>query len=166
MSTSRDDESLLKWKASLLGAIASGEHGKKGPPVVEVQCMRIMVAGRPDVVIQLPKPGDSGAAPVRFALKEGCAYRLAFEFVVTNDIVLGLTYHNKVYKAGLEVDSDKEMIGAFAPRPEPYTHEMEEDTAPEGMMVRGEYTAEGKFADDDGQVHLTFKYSFEIKKDW
>lgn len=43
---------------------------------------------------------------------------------------------------------------------------VEPETAPSGMLGRGHYTALSKFVDDDNQVHLQFKWSFDIKKDW
>lgn len=43
---------------------------------------------------------------------------------------------------------------------------VEPETAPSGMLARGHYTAISKFVDDDNHVHLQFKWSFDIKKDW
>lgn len=43
---------------------------------------------------------------------------------------------------------------------------VEPETAPSGMLARGHYTAVSKFVDDDNHVHLQFKWSFDIKKDW
>lgn len=43
---------------------------------------------------------------------------------------------------------------------------VEAETAPSGMLARGHYTAVSKFVDDDNHVHLQFKWSFDIKKDW
>ncbi|MCD7461386.1 hypothetical protein HAX54_046014 [Datura stramonium] len=39
----------------------------------------------------------------------------------------------------------KQMIGAFSPQSEPYTHEMPEETTPSGMFARGSYSAKTKF---------------------
>lgn len=43
---------------------------------------------------------------------------------------------------------------------------VEPETAPSGMLARGHYNALSKFVDDDNHVHLQFKWSFDIKKDW
>jgi hypothetical protein len=43
---------------------------------------------------------------------------------------------------------------------------VEPETAPSGMLGRGHYSAISKFVDDDNHVHLQFKWSFDIKKDW
>lgn len=44
----------------------------------------------------------------------------------------------------ISVDSSKEMLGTFSPQPEPYTHEMPEETTPSGYFARGSYTAKTK----------------------
>lgn len=44
----------------------------------------------------------------------------------------------------ISVDSTKQMIGAFSPQSEPYTHEMPEDLTPSGMFARGSYSAKTK----------------------
>ena len=36
------------------------------------------------------------------------------------------------------------MIGTFSPQPEPYDHEMHEETTPSGIFARGSYTARSK----------------------
>ena len=34
------------------------------------------------------------------------------------------------------------------------------------MLYRGSYDALSKFVDDDGKEHLSFKWAFDIKKNW
>lgn len=34
------------------------------------------------------------------------------------------------------------------------------------MLGRGKYTAKSSFVDDDGNKHLQFDWTFEVKKDW
>jgi len=36
------------------------------------------------------------------------------------------------------------MLGTFSPKQEPYTFELEEETIPSGMFVRGTYAARTK----------------------
>lgn len=36
------------------------------------------------------------------------------------------------------------MLGTFSPQPEPYEHEMPEETTPSGMFARGSYSAKTK----------------------
>lgn len=44
----------------------------------------------------------------------------------------------------LPVDSSKEMLGTFSPQPEPYIHEMPEETTPSGFFARGSYAAKSR----------------------
>lgn len=43
---------------------------------------------------------------------------------------------------------------------------VEPESAPTGMLGRGHYEASSMFTDDDKNVYLKFKWSFDIKKDW
>lgn len=49
-----------------------------------------------------------------------------------------------VTNVSLSVDSSKEMLGTFSPQPEPYIHEMPEETTPSGYFARGSYAARTK----------------------
>ncbi|GJP46164.1 hypothetical protein CLOM_g5482 [Closterium sp. NIES-68] len=162
----KDDESLRRWKESLLGELSLDDKGKRGDSAVEFSAVRLVVEERDAIALPLPKDGEAVALPASFELKERCRYRLQFEFAVANDVVLGLTYVNTVFKDGVQVDTSKVMLGAYAPQAKPYVYVTEEETTPDGEDVRGKYTAETKFADDDGKVYLTFSYSFEIKEEW
>lgn len=64
------------------------------------------------------------------------------------------------------VDKTEENIGSFAPKLEAYEHTFDEETAPEGWLARGNYTAKTKLVDDDGKVHLEVEYAIEIAKDF
>jgi hypothetical protein len=41
-----------------------------------------------------------------------------------------------------------------------------EEEAPAGMLYRGTYDAFSRFMDDDKNEHLSFNWTFEIKKSW
>ncbi|CAI0383802.1 unnamed protein product [Linum tenue] len=101
-----------------------------------------------------------------FTLKEGSQYKLKFAFQVSNNIVSGLRYTNTVWKTGVKVDGTKEMLGTFSPQPEPYVHEMPEESTPSGMFARGSYSAKSKFVDDDNKCYLEINYTFDIRKEW
>jgi Rho GDP-dissociation inhibitor len=47
-----------------------------------------------------------------------------------------------------------------------YEKAFQTEEAPSGMLVRGKYNAASSFVDDDNITHLTFNWSFEIKKEW
>ncbi|KAJ7536887.1 hypothetical protein O6H91_12G086800 [Diphasiastrum complanatum] len=160
----KEDESLRRWKEQLLGSIYLDPVEEHLEPEVRLTDMTIISNGRPDIPIPMPfKPNTRGHM---FTLKEGSCYSLKFTFVVRHNIVPGLTYINTIWKNGLRVDNCKVMLGTFSPHLEPYTHTMEEEVTPSGMLARGAYTARTKFVDDDKRCHLQMDYSFEIRKDW
>ena len=88
-------------------------------------------------------------------------------FKVHNDIVQGLKYCSVVKKAGFVVEKNEEVLGTFAPVPsKEYTIDLQAEETPGGMLYRGEYKGKSMFIDNDGNVHLQFEYTFNIKKVW
>ncbi|KAJ4730153.1 Rho GDP-dissociation inhibitor 1-like [Melia azedarach] len=160
----KDDESLRKWKEQLLGSVDFDNIGETLEPEVRILRLSIVSPGRADIVLDVPEDGKPKGT--WFTLKEGSRYSLKFAFEVSNNIVSGLKYTNTVWKAGLKVDSAKEMLGVFSPQPEPYTHEMPEETTPSGLLARGSYSARTKFVDDDNKCYLEINYTFDIRKEW
>ncbi|XP_059309373.1 rho GDP-dissociation inhibitor 1-like [Lycium ferocissimum] len=160
----KDDESLRRWKEQLLGSVDINAVGESLDPEVKILSLEIKSPGRADIVLPIPEDGKPKSP--WFVLKEGSKYSLKFNFQVSNNIVTGLKYTNTVWKTGIKVDSMKEMIGAFSPQTEPYTHEMPEETTPSGIFARGSYSARTKFLDDDNKCYLEINYTFDIKKEW
>ncbi|CAN4106684.1 unnamed protein product [Withania somnifera] len=160
----KDDESLRRWKEQLLGSVDINAVGESLDPEVKILSLEIKSPGRTDIVLSIPENGKPQSP--WFVLKEGSKYSLKFTFQVNNNIVTGLKYTNTVWKTGMKVDSMKEMIGAFSPQAEPYTHEMPEETTPSGIFARGSYVARTKFLDDDNKCYLEINYTFDIKKEW
>ncbi|KAE8652873.1 hypothetical protein Csa_013012 [Cucumis sativus] len=138
----KDDESLRRWKEQLLGDVDFESVGETLEPDVKILSLAIKSSGRPDIVLPVPESGNPKG--LWFTLKEGSRYSLKFTFQVSNNIVSGLKYTNTVWKTGVKVDSTKEMIGTFSPQPEPYDHEMQEETTPSGIFARGSYSARSK----------------------
>ncbi|XP_076954431.1 rho GDP-dissociation inhibitor 1-like [Bidens hawaiensis] len=160
----KDDESLMRWKEQLLGAVDINSVAETLDPEVKILSLAIVSPGRDDLLLQIP---DSGKVKgTWFTLKEGSRYSIKFTFQVHYNIVSGLKYTNTVWKTGLKVDKNKEMIGIFSPQQEPYTHEIPEDTTPSGILARGSYSAKTKFLDDDNKCYLELNYTFDIRKDW
>ncbi|KAG1363845.1 hypothetical protein COCNU_11G006720 [Cocos nucifera] len=118
----KDDESLRRWKEQLLGSVDLISVGENLEPEVMILSLSIQSPGRPDIVLPLPMVTNSKG--VWFTLKEGSSYKLKFSFSVSNNIVSGLRYTNRVWKTGVKVDSTKEMLGTFSPQLEPYTCEV------------------------------------------
>ncbi|KAL2641661.1 hypothetical protein R1flu_009248 [Riccia fluitans] len=158
----KEDESLRRWKEQLLGQVRMDSEGVE--PEVKFLTLGMTSPGRPDITIPLPFQKNSKG--VTFTLKEGSLYRLKFTFEVHNNIVSGLKYIHSVWKGAVQVDHTKVMLGTFSPQVEPYTHVMEEETTPSGVLARGAYTAKSKFVDDDDKCYLEIDYVFEIRKDW
>lgn len=81
----------------------------KQPAQVSVHRIAILVAERDPIVAF--SNGSSGKGTHENAsaeetktivLKEGSAYRVELQFSVAHDIVLGLTYHDKIFKGDQE----------------------------------------------------------------
>lgn len=169
-----EDESLRKYKEQLLGQAAKGVRSAdpSDPRRVVITELRVLFQNRPggDIVYSLSTPEDVRALKSKpFVLKEKCLYRIQVSFRVQHDIVSGLKYINKVYRAGVRVDKDEEMLGSYPPQDVPHTMIMprrEWEEAPSGWLARGSYAAESSFTDDDNVTHLKYDYAFEIKSDW
>ena len=71
-----------------------------------------------------------------------------------------------VKRAGIKVDRAEEMVGSYGPAADPYEKKFPMEEAPSGMLARGTYHVVSRFVDDDKTVHLEWKWSFAIKKDW
>ncbi|XP_036312499.1 rho GDP-dissociation inhibitor 2 isoform X2 [Pipistrellus kuhlii] len=132
----KDDESLTKYKKTLLG---------DGPVVVgDLEALK----------------------KETFVLKEGVEYRVKICFKVNRDIVSGLKYVQHTYRTGVKVDKATFMVGSYGPRPEEYEFLTPIEEAPKGMLARGTYHNKSFFTDDDKHDHLTWEWNLSIKKEW
>lgn len=165
-----DDAALERYKASLgvsRGGAAAAASDAEARHVV-IHELRVCVEGRPDLVLPLATPAEVKAtAAARLRVKEGATYTLRVTFSVHREIVLGLRFSNRVFRMGVPVDSDAVVVGAYAPRAEPYTYDLLSGAEwPSGMLARGAYTARSRFTDADGATHLELAWSFDIVKAW
>nr|XP_015838480.1 PREDICTED: rho GDP-dissociation inhibitor 2 isoform X1 [Tribolium castaneum]XP_015838481.1 PREDICTED: rho GDP-dissociation inhibitor 2 isoform X1 [Tribolium castaneum] len=169
LQADQDDESLRKYKETLLG------QAQTGPVIVEpdnprkviVKRLVLVVADRPEIALDLT--GDlSRLKKETFVIKEGVSYRIRIEFIVQREIVHGLKYVQKTSKLGMSdpVDKMTHMVGSYAPKMEIQSYTTPPEDAPTGMLARGSYTVHSLFTDDDKNEHLKWEWSFEIKKDW
>lgn len=163
----QEDESLRKYKESLLG----GAIKEVKPPFpddprnVIVSKLSLVVEGRTDKELDLT--GDLSKLKEQvFTIKEGAKYRMKVSFYVQREIVSGLRYEQKTSRKGIQVDKSKFMVGSYGPKETAHEYLTPIDEAPSGMLVRGSYTVESKFTDDDRNSILEWKWKFEIKKDW
>uniref|UniRef100_H0ZFZ7 protein disulfide-isomerase n=1 Tax=Taeniopygia guttata TaxID=59729 RepID=H0ZFZ7_TAEGU len=126
----KDDESLAKYKKSLLG---------DGPVVVDPTAPNVVVTRLTLVCDSAPGPitmdltGDLEALKKEtFVLKEGVEYRVKIHFRVNRDIVSGLKYVQHTYRTGVKVDKATFMVGSYGPRPEEYEFLTPIEEAPKG----------------------------------
>uniref|UniRef100_A0A8C2NB22 Rho GDP dissociation inhibitor beta n=2 Tax=Capra hircus TaxID=9925 RepID=A0A8C2NB22_CAPHI len=160
----KDDESLIKYKKTLLG---------DGPVVADPTAPNVTVTRLTLVCESAPGPitmdltGDLEALKKEtFVLKEGVEYRVKINFKVNKDIVSGLKYVQHTYRTGVKVDKATFMVGSYGPRPEEYEFLTPIEEAPKGMLARGTYHNKSFFTDDDKHDHLTWEWNLSIKKDW
>uniref|UniRef100_A0A0D6R8Y2 Rho GDP-dissociation inhibitor 1 n=1 Tax=Araucaria cunninghamii TaxID=56994 RepID=A0A0D6R8Y2_ARACU len=159
----KEDESLRRWKEQLLGSLDYDFAEDKVEPEVTFLSMEICCDGRE---INIPLTIEKRTNDISFAIKEGCNLRVKFKFAVHHNIVSGLTWVNTIWRSGIQVEQNRHMFGTFSPKREPYTHCLEEDMIPTGVLARGTFVTKSKFIDDDGRCHLELDYSFDIVKDW
>lgn len=134
---------------------------------VVIQDMRIVVDNRPDIILPLSTPEYiSQISTTKIIVKEGTPYNIVVNFRVYKDIVLGLKCTNIVKKLGIKVDTVKQMIGSYAPKATEYSYTFPKDEFASGILARCAYSSTTMFTDDDGTTHLSFSWSFEIRKDW
>jgi len=163
------DESLRKWKESL--GLGSGKDisDPKDPRTCVILSLGLEVEGRPDIVIDVSKPGQLESLKSKpFTIKEDATYRMKVRFKVQHQILSGMKYV-QVVKRGPITQKTQEMIGSYSPNTSDkpfYEKKFEADVAPSGMLARGHYNATSRFVDDDNQDHLKFNWWFDIKKDW
>merc|ERR1711991_344126 len=118
-----DDESLRKYKESLLGNIAEAYAPADDPRRVVITELKIIFEDRPggDITYQLDSPESIRKLKDQpFTLKEGCKYKIQVSFRVQHEIVSGLCFQTSVYMGPLRVSNDKEMLGSYGPKKESY----------------------------------------------
>lgn len=155
-----DDESLVKYKQTLLGGEAASPADD--PRRVIVEKMSLLVEGRKDMDFDLT--GD--LSELSLIVKEGTEYKLKIWFKVHHEIVAGLRYHHVVKRKGLPLDKASYMVGSYGPKAEQQSWTSPPDDAPKGMVSRGSYKVNSKFVDDDKNCHLEWNWKLIIEKDW
>jgi len=170
LSQDANDASLQAYKKSLglTGEVYSPPNDPRRVVILE---LRIVIEGRPqDIVYTLKNESDVKHLKDKpFVLREGCKYQIKISFRVQHEIVSGLKYVNQIFRKGLRVAKEDEMIGSFAPQEKPHIVTVPRngwEEAPSGTLSRGSYSAKSSFVDDDKQSHLEYEYAFAIKKDW
>ncbi|XP_044156823.1 rho GDP-dissociation inhibitor 2-like [Bufo gargarizans] len=160
----KDDESLAKYKKSLLGEVPVVTDPTA--PNVTVTRLTLVCAAAPGP-ITMDLTGDLiNLKKETFALKEGVEYKVKIHFKVNKEIVSGLKYVQNTYRAGVKVAKATFMVGSYGPRPEEYEFLTPIEEAPKGMLARGTYHNKSLFTDDDNHNHLTWEWNLSIRKEW
>jgi Rho GDP-dissociation inhibitor len=171
MSMDTEDESLRKYKESLLGSAAHGDLGNTSDPrrliVEEFRVVFDPEENQQDIVNTLSTPeGIAKLAREGITMREGSKFKFRISFRVQHEIIVGIKFVNKV-KATLASEKQELVIGSYPPSSEPHVFEFpkrEYDEAPKGMMARGKYKVSNQFIDSDKVKHLEFEYELNIVK--
>lgn len=159
-----DDESLVKYKQTLLAGVDPNAAPADDPRRVVVQAM-VFLADFKEITLDLT--GDLKAFKDKpMVVKEGVDFKLKIVFKIQHEIVSGLRYHHSVARKGITVDKQSYMVGSYGPKAESQQFTTPPDEAPKGMMARGKYKVKSKFIDDDKNIHLEWEWAMEIKKEW
>ncbi|XP_008286970.1 rho GDP-dissociation inhibitor 3 [Stegastes partitus] len=188
----KDDESLVKYKQTLLGPEAmmadlSGPNVKVtrltllcddapepitmdltdlSGPNVKVTRLTLLCDDAPEP-ITMDLTGDLSALKEKsFTLQDGVKYRLKIHFKVNREIVSGLKYRHVTYRKGVRMNKVVCMVGSYGPRAEEQEFLCPSDEAPKGLMSRGQYQIKSCFIDDDKNVYLSWEWNLNVSKDW
>ncbi|KPM08690.1 rho GDP-dissociation inhibitor 1-like protein [Sarcoptes scabiei] len=163
----KDDESLKKYKESLLGTAINSEViiDANNSNRVIVKQLSLLVDGRPDLVIDLSQGVDNVKKKI-YSIKDGIEYRIKIDFYVQREIVTGLKFIQKIHRHGVKVLKTVNMVGSYAPKFELQSYTSPVEEMPSGILARGTYTVKSLFTDDDDNEHLKWEWSFELKKEW
>ncbi|XP_053711984.1 rho GDP-dissociation inhibitor 1-like [Synchiropus splendidus] len=160
----KDDESLRKYKETLLGR--NDFEIDPNAPMVQVTQMSLICETAPNPLV-LDLTGDlEGFKSQAFVLKEGVEYKIKISFKVNREIVSGLKYVQQTYRKGMRIDKSEYMVGSYCARADEYDFLTTAEEAPTGLLARGNYVIKSKFTDDDKHDHLTWEWNLNIKKDW
>ncbi|RVE69275.1 hypothetical protein OJAV_G00076150 [Oryzias javanicus] len=160
----KDDESLVKYKQTLLGpeAVTTDPSG----PNVEVTRLTLVCDEAPEP-ITMDLTGDLSALKEKsFTLQEGVKYRLKIHFKVNREIVSGLKYRHVTYRKGVKINKVVCMVGSYGPRGEEQEFLCPADETLKGVLSRGQYLVKSCFTDDDKNIHLAWEWNINISKDW
>ncbi|MEE6508243.1 hypothetical protein FKM82_019953 [Ascaphus truei] len=160
----KEDESLIKYKQSLLGSLPADVD--PNAPNVKVTRLTLVCDEAPGPITMDLTGSLAALKDQSFILKEGVSYRVKISFKVNKEIVSGLKYVHYTYRKSIKVDMETHMVGSYGPRAEEYEFLTPMEEAPKGMMVRGNYHIKSIFTDDDKTDHLSWEWNLNIKKNW
>eukprot|EP01035_Chromulina_nebulosa_P017533 gene17533-23095_t len=150
------DESLRKYKETLLGNAIKGDLGDTSDPrkliITEFRVVFAPEENLPDVIHNLDTTlGLQKLQSEGITLREGAKFKFKVSFKVQHEIIV-----------------EELSLGSYPPSSNIHTFEFpkwEYSEAPKGMLFRGEYKAVNIFVDSDSNTHLKIEYKvFIVKK--
>lgn len=160
MKIDNEDESLRRYKEALLGKDSGGVVvDASNPKNVIVKTLSLIIDDNVVHSVDLPTPDD-----FTLPIKEGCVYKIRFEFFVQREIVSGLKYLHKVSRLGIGVTKEVYMLGSFRPSKEKHECNTPAEEAPSGMLNRGKYRVRSLITDDDKNRWMEWTWYLEITK--
>jgi len=167
----KDDESLRKYKESLLGSAAHGDLGNTNDPRrLVIEEFRVVFAPEenlPDIVHNLSnEAGIKKLSDEGINMYEGCKFKFRIQFRVQHEIIVGVMFMNTMTRM-LISDTEDLMLGSYPPSSTPHMFEFPKwdyNEAPSGMLYRGKYRVNNSFVDSAKRKHLQFEYDFTIVK--
>ena len=113
LQADKDDESLQKYKAALLGGAVAGSGAivvePDDPRKVIVKKLSLIVEGREDSTIDLTQDLKTIKSK-SFTLKEGVKFRIKIDFIVQREIVHGLKYVQKTYRYKVQTQQKQDLL--------------------------------------------------------
>ena len=163
-----EDESVRKWKESLLGDAASGDLSLASPADdprhVIAKEFKVVVHDGPTYTYNLEdKDQLTDLKKNGYELKEGQTFHYEVTILVHHDIVLGITFETKSKKMLAKQEASFE-IGSYPPTVAPISKVLDECEVPSGKLARGEYKTINVIKDERDNKYFTFESKFRIVK--
>jgi len=157
-----EDESLRKYKESLLGPMADLkiDASKKA----KLDLIKISIVCEEDNINQTYSTEDLSKNPIR--IKQDTTFDIHLEVLVSFDVLVGLRYNHLIKKMGIKMDETSEIIGSYAPKSEKQTLKIRHLHTPSGILGRGQYQVNSALTDDDGTEHLSWDWTLKVCKNW
>lgn len=170
MNREDEDESVRKWKESLLGDSAKGDQAEANPAddprrVIPLE-LQVVTEGGPLYKYDLTNQAQLDDLKKKgYGLKEGGSFHYVVTFKVHHEIILGIKLKTISKKTIAKQEAEFDL-GSYPPTVAPIVKECEECEVPEGMMARGEYKVTNIIADEMGREYLKFDAKMKIGKTW
>jgi len=171
LALDQEDESLRKYKESLLGSAAHGDLGDiSDPRRLVIEEFRVVFAPEenlPDIIHSLSNDiGLTKLANEGITFYEGCKFKFRITFRVQHEIIAGIKFVNAMSRMMLS-ETEELMLGSYPPSSQPHVFEFPKwdyNEAPSGLLHRGKYQVKNSFIDSDKRKHLQFEYGCTIVK--